>query len=652
MNLHSNQIQFSATRPTHVQFAHEENRTAAAVQALTDVVVRGMEAKAQTDDEIFASQMNTAMNSGLKAIDDAKELNANYDAIGQEAISNYTKMLESAPEDVRTRFLRRNPTAIEDYTLRVDASVALKIKTQLYNKLTNEIPRLASEVVLAPKDKQEALYKTNLSLLQNPNLDVTQVDNLTHELNKLVDRGKIASAIAQKDWSKALALLDNDDVSLTVSPAERMNYKHNIEDAIKAEQKALAEEAEKKLKGEDEKTKALEATIMEAFNTLVSEGRYEDAKKFQSDFVSGEPLYSVTGAKIGDSSAFSRTAKMELSGKMNTSYGKAPGLEYFAAEVQQEYFDMTRPILNDDGNPTNTKVDLVSYSNARALYDSPAKFASLSAEQQGVVTKIVTGYDEMVTESLYPVDYFVQVPILQERAVGDSRMAISPVGDVTPLLMEQIAKRAELSGIPYSFKDLQGNTVVIKPRTNKLSAPQEIEGSFYNMTKVFNERNILGVEVKPGTRASSVLYLALGLGMNSHTVSSSLTNAGAPKATANMLSGAMVQQLNYLLQSGEFDSENISRDTVTQDLNDLLFRINGHDRAKSDVEKITQDSIVDVVLMGVTNPLEMKVRDFKNIEEAYPTQAIGKYVYADTPRTEAQIEERDKAVKAFQKRNK
>lgn len=650
MNLHSNQIQFSAPEPAKAQFAQRENQTAQAIKDMGEVVFRGLEAKAQTDDEIFSSQMTTIGNTGLQTIEDAKERNANYDQFGREAIQSFVSQINSAPEDVRERFLRRNPTAIEDYTLKVEAAVALKTSRQLYNRLTNEIPRLASDVVLAPADQQESKLKTNIALLQNPNLTMEQVDNLTYELHKQVDRGLIASAIAQKDWPTALARLDNDDISFTLSPAERIHYKTNIESAMREEQKAIAEAKKKELEGKTDENEFLEKVILETFNTLVTDGRLEDAKKLQEDFVSGTPFNLITGGTV-NSSPFSRTQKLEISGKMNTAYNKNPSLSYFNAGVQEQYFDTIRPTLNENGDSVNEKVDFVTYSMAKDIYDSPAKFDALTKEQQQVIHKIVDGYTSMVTESLYPVDYFVQVPILQAKDATTSKLVAKPIGNLTNLFREQIAKRADLSGVGFEYETQDGRKMTVLPSTNKLPGPQMVEGTFYNATKVFNDRRVLGVEIKNGTRAASVLYLALGLAMNSDTVTSSLSNAGAPMATANMLSDSLVRTLNDLWQSGKFDSEEVSEATVKQDLADMLFRINGRVRKQSDVEKITQDGIVDTVLLGIKNPLEMEVIKFKNIEDFYPIHATEEYLTSSRrpTTTEAEEDERQNVVKRFRK---
>lgn len=652
MNLHSNQIQFSATRPTHVQFAHEENRTAEAVQALTDVVVRGLEAKAQTDDEIFTSQMNTLKTRGLKEIEDAKELNANYDDIAAKVTEDFQAAIDNAPSDVRARFLSRNPTAVEDFSLSASAAAALKTKNQLYNRYQNEIPRLASEVVLADEDKQEQLFNTNLSILQNPNLDVTQVDNLTHEFRQQVERGMVASAIAQKDWETAATILMNDDQATTISPAEKMHLLQNIQSSAEAERKAKLEEEKKKLEGKDKESEALEAAMLETFAKLVTDGRLEDAKKFQSQFVNGEPLYSTSGAYLGTSSGFSRNAKLEIAGKMDTLYNKNPSNVYFNSAVQQEYIDTVRPALNDDGKVVNEKVDFVTYSMAKELYDSPAKFDALTTEQRATIHKIVNGYASMVTESLYPVDYFVQVPALQEREYGDSRKVVRPIGGLTKLFQEQIAKRGVLSQVGYEYEDDEGRKMTIVPTKTSIDNPQVIEGSFHNATKVFNDRGVIGAKIKDGTRAASVLYTALGLAMNSDSVTKSLTYAGAPHATADMLSSAMVMHLSDLWRNGKFDSEDISEQTVKEDLNSILFKINGRQKQPTDVEKIVQDGIIDVVLLGVTNPVEMQVLEFKNLDSYYPEHYTNKYLTASARPTSDKEEEtqRNEVVERFRKR--
>lgn len=652
MNLHNNQIQFSAARPTHVQFETESSHTAQAAQALAEVVKQSIVAKAEVDDEIFASQMNTLKTKGLKDIEDAKELNANYDDIAAKATEDFKAAIDNAPSDVRTRFLRRNPTAVEDFALTVNAAAALKTKNQLYNRYQNEISRLASEVVLADEDQQERIFNTNLAMLQNPNLDVEQVDNLTHEFRQQVERGMVASAMAQKDWERVATMLSTDDQSVTMSPAEKMHLLQNAQSIAEADRKAKLEEEKKKLEGKDKESQVLENLMLETFSTLVTEGRLEDAKKFQSQFVNGEPMYSVTGDYIGTSAAFSRNAKLEIAGKMDTLYNKNPSNVYFNSAVQQDYMDTVRPALDDNGKVINEKVDFVTYSMAKELYDSPAKFEALTSEQRATISKIVNGYAAMVTESLYPVDNFVTVPALQERAYGDARKVVRPIGGLTNLFQEQIAKRGVLSQVGYEYEDDQGRKMTVVPTKTSVENPQVIEGSFHNATKVFNDRGVIGAKIKEGTRAASALYAALGLAMNSDSVTKSLAYAGAPHATADMLSSAMITHLSDLWRNGLFDSEDISEQTVKEDLNSILFKINGRQKQPTDVEKIVQDGIIDVVLLGVTNPVEMQVLEFKNLDSYYPEHYTGKYLTASARPTSDKKEEtqRNEVVERFRKR--
>lgn len=646
MNLHSNQIQFSATRPIHVQFDQEQNTVAQAAQALTDVVVRGMEAKAQVDDELLSSRLKTAEQAGLDLIENAKETDADYSVYANQAIQGFVSELDSAPEDVRTRFLRRNPTAVEDYTLRVDASVALKTGNQIYNQLDKEVNRLASTVLNAPESQRASLFNSGLAILNNPALSSIQLDNLTYKYRNQVEEGLLNSAILTEDYDTAFKMIDDVEQTSTLSAVERLKYKQDINNTIakkqEAELKAKEEAIEKENKRKEaeiarlekayeladkertrkeqleEKAKAkaekeakerketLSAYITETYADLRRKGDLQGAETFRENVLYGRPVIGDNGQEFGSISMLSAedVASIESKFKQIQSFTEDPTMR---AQAIVRAKSALRPLLTED-------IDGVKYDKAKMndsiFYDLMSIKSDretwnnlLSDEYRTEIERLINGYAAITAESLLPFDLFPSTAIIQDPK---SFYKGAPLGDIGEIIRRQEQRLAGTLGGSANVK----------------AAAQRLDIATDKYNEDFED------EIKPGTRGQALLFSVIGLAStDSSGVSASLKRAGAIKGTNESLSEAFIIHKEALRRIGALDSTDFTEDDVVNDIAILIDLVNNNVKTKiTDENRFTIKAISQTTMMGINNPQDIDASDF-NLDEYYPTKGQAKTKY-------------------------
>lgn len=613
MNLHNNQIQFSAPRPTHVQFAERTNETAGAVKALGDLVIAGVEAKMRTDDELLASRLKTAEQAGLDLIENAKELDADYEAYGDQAMQAFKSELDSASEDARTRFLRRNPTVLENYQLRVDAAVALKTSNQVYNRLKLEIPRLSSTVLNAPKEKQEQELKTAMSILQNPSLSVEQVDSLTYTLRQQVDAGLVETAILHEDWDTALKLLDNEDTTYTLSAPQRLQYKKEILREIESARKKAAEEAEKRAKGTSDADKAkkeqeeyIENTALETYAQLLRQGRADDAESFRQDVMRGNNIRSKDGTVIGSTASLSATKMIELGADMKTLRKKWETSDESTALVRASYRETMRPMLDEEGELDRSKMNDSIYYDLQSMYNNRDMFNNmLSEQQQEQLLDFKAGYLESQAEDLFPANKY-------------------PTGEILLLDGQRYATTHPLGNISQAIAVYSGSW---QPEdiADTLQLKDTGVGNLYALTETYNERH-KDSKLEQGTRGQALLFATVGLGGTSATgIKQSLYSAGAKNADKLDLMEAFIMRKEQLDRAGLLESTNVSTADIVEDIQNMLVYINGFSQPFTESQNLTHSGIAELTINAMKNPKKFKTTGF-NLDKYYSDEYTNKYV--------------------------
>lgn len=641
MNLHNNQIQFSAPKPTHVQFAHRTNETAGAAKALTEVVYRGLEAKAEVDDQLLASRLKTAEQAGLDLIEKAKEKTADYTVYGQQALQAFAYELDAAPADVKERFLRRNPTAVEDYELAVNAAVALKTGNQIYNQLDKEVNRLASTVLNAPAEQRDSLFNAGLSILNNPALSSIQLDNLTYKYSNQVEEGILNTAILTEDYDTAFKMLDDVNVTSTLSTVERLKYKQDINNTIakkqEAELKAKEEAIEKENKRkeaeiaaiekayeradkertrkeqQEEKAKAaaekeakerketLSAYITETYADLRRKGDFQGAEAFRESIRYGreiEGLGSISMLSAED------VAGLESKFKQIQSMTEDPTARALASTQVKS---VMRPLLTEDidgvkydKKKMNDSIfyDLTTIKNDREMWNN-----LLSDTDREEAARLLDGYASVVAESLLPYETFPTTAIATDPK---SFYKFAPLGDIGEIIRRQEQRLVGSLGGSANVK----------------AAAQRLDLATDKYNEEFED------EIKPGTRGQALLFSTIGLASTDDSgVSASLKRAGAIKGDNESLSEAFVLHKESLRRIGALDSTDFTEEDVKNDIAILIDLINNNVPVTiTDENRTTITAISQTTMMGVNNPQDVDISDYR-LEDYYPTSGQAKAKY-------------------------
>lgn len=609
MNLHSNQIQFSAARPTKVQFVEKTNETAGAVKALSELVVSGITAKAEVDDQLLSSRLKTAEQAGLDLIEKAKEIDADYEEYGNRAINGFVSELNSAPEDVKERFLRRNPTAVEDYTLRVGASVALKTGNQIFSRLKLEIPRLSSTVLNAPKEKQQQELRTAMSILQNPNLSVEQVDALTYTLRQQVDAGLVETAILHEDWDTALKLLDNEDTTYTLSAPQRLQYKKEILSEIERARKELEQEAEKPADDLSKAKKAqeeyIENTVKETYAQLLRADRAEDAELFRQDVMKGNDIHTLDGSVIGSTAALSSVKMIELGADLKAIRKKWETSDEATALARASYRDAVRPLLNNDGDFIPTRMNDAIYYDLQGIYNNKDMFNNMLTEtQQEQLLNFKIGYLESQTEDLFPTNKY-------------------PEGEIKLFDEQKYATTHPLGNISQAIAVYSGSWVP-EDVSRSVYLQDTGVGNLYALTETYNKRH-KDSKIEPGTRAQALLFATVGLGGVAATgVRQSLYSAGAKNADRQDLMEAFIMRKEQLDRAGMLESTRFSVDDIIEDIKAMLAYINGFPTTYTKSQDMTHLGVAQLTMNALKNPKKFKMTGF-NLDKYYSDEYTNKY---------------------------
>lgn len=613
MNLHSNQIQFSAARPTKVQFVEKTNETAGAVKALSELVVSGIAAKAEVDDQLLSSRLKTAEQAGLDLIEKAKEIDADYEEYGNRAINGFVSELNSAPEDVKERFLRRNPTAVEDYTLRVGASVALKTGNQIFSRLKLEIPRLSSTVLNAPKEKQQQELRTAMSILQNPNLSVEQVDALTYTLRQQVDAGLVETAILHEDWDTALKLLDNEDTTYTLSAPQRLQYKKEILLEIERARKKAEQEAEEPAesassdlsKAKKEQEEYIVNTVKETYAQMLVANRAEDAEMFRQDVMKGNDIHALDGSVIGSTAVLSSVKMIDLGADLKTIRKKWETSDEATALARASYRDAVRPLLNNDGDFIPTRMNDSIYYDLQGIYNNKDMFNNMLTEtQQEQLLNFKIGYLESQTEDLFPTNKY-------------------PAGEIKLLDEQKYATTHPLGNISQAIAVYSGEWVP-EDVSRSIYLQDTGVGNLYALTETYNKRH-KDSKIEPGTRAQALLFATVGLGGAAATgVRQSLYSAGAKNADRQDLMEAFIMRKEQLDRAGMLESTRFSVDDIIEDIKAMLAYINGFPTTYTKSQDMTHLGVAQLTMNALKNPKKFKTTGF-NLDKYYSDEYTNKY---------------------------
>lgn len=322
MNLHSNQIQFSATRPTHVQFAHEENTIAQAVQGLTSAAMQFVEHKAKVDDVELQQTLDAISAEGLSEISRANPEDNDYSDVKQKYFDRLNEALSNAPSDAQTRFARNNPMYLEKQSVVVNNAIFEKQQALDKVRISNLVPQLASNVTTGASD-----YNTELTKLQEMlrGVDNVYAEEQLHSFNKQISVANINNLIMAGRYSDAQEIINDPVKSPELTPDERITSLAKIQTLITEEQKRREKAAEELKSDVDDQFK--KDLIQEGLATL---NKQDDSYvRFIRALVDNEPVPRADGTFM-DAKDIDPMVRLEVAKTFEASK------DYFSAQRQNQ----------------------------------------------------------------------------------------------------------------------------------------------------------------------------------------------------------------------------------------------------------------------------------------------------------------------------
>lgn len=616
--LHANQIAFQAGDTAKANIAAPKDYMSDALRGLADVADSAAEHMVALEDNLLDQSIRSQLKATKKMIDDAKSLDADYSELRNQAIGEFNSILNGAPEAARRRYLQRYPTVMRDTIMLIDAEIATKVGDQIYTRLNNEIPRMSSEIITSAPEMQEALYNESMALLNNPNLSIAQVENLTQQFRSQVDKGRVLTAISGGDWKTARLLLDNPEATASISAPERASMYNSLAAGMKREQEELAEKFKLEKEAKEGSQKAvLQRVVLDTYKTMIDAGRYADAEAFRSDVFSGRPILAGDGTVLGSTNMWGAEFQSELSGKMSSIAKNDPNMSTRKAVTQSEYFDIVRPALNKDGNIDVAMVTPEIYNNAERFRQNKYTMNYLLDEnQRDQLTEMASAYPAAAVEAFAPVDAFGAVKLsVREPRAKKFHEGVSPIGNTVPVVDKYIS--GKMSGLPLSIRSAY-------PVGEEAAAKQSVAESL----QALKERGFMA-GVKDGTRAYAVYANLVGLASTDESsVQQSLINAGFGSVPIDVVMSAVLRTVGEL-QGARLADDNPTSADIQSDFNRVYELATGRQNNPDENTKKIQDGLFNFALAATLHPDDVSVRTYRNSLKIEDKGEKGGLLYPD-----------------------
>ena len=232
---HKNQVRWEAPEPSKVTLAKPDysyltgalNNLANAADAIAETE------RIRTDDALKAD-LEEQINLANRDIDDARSVDADFDSLGEKALSRIHATLGSYDESAQRRFLDANPHYLDNTQLAVSEKILKRKRDIFENDVENNLPLWTSQAVLkgTPAARQDVIHKIQ-ERLGNISYETT-VNNLIFKANQMMDNASIANLIGKgtdESLAQARAFLSNPETNVTIDAYRRANWVDMVNDA-------------------------------------------------------------------------------------------------------------------------------------------------------------------------------------------------------------------------------------------------------------------------------------------------------------------------------------------------------------------------------------------------------------------------------------
>lgn len=250
--LHKNQVAWEAPEPQKVSLAKPDYSY---LQNALDSLSRDSQYIADAErkrlDDAMAADLTEQLNLANQDIDNERSATADFDSLGEKALSRLQGAFGQYDEATRRRFMENNPHYFDNVQLAISDKILKHQRQVIEAGVENDLPLWTSQAIMigTPQARQDVITKIQ-ERLGNISTEAT-VDNMIFKANTYMDKATVSNLLVtgtDDSLRQAEAFLKTPEVSETLDPIERSNYLSMIKN--KREELFKEKEAKKKA-GED-----------------------------------------------------------------------------------------------------------------------------------------------------------------------------------------------------------------------------------------------------------------------------------------------------------------------------------------------------------------------------------------------------------------
>ena len=421
---HKNQVRWEAPEAQKVTLAKPDYSY---LQGALDNLARAGDAIADTErqmlDDRLKADLDEQLNLANQDIEDARSVTADFDSLGEKALSRIQGTLGQYDEATQRRFLNANPHYLDNTQLAIQEKILKRKRDIFETDVENNLPLWTSQAMIAgtKEARQDVIHKIQESL-GNISYETT-VDNLIFKANQMMDNANIANLISagtEESLKAAEAFLRSPETSVTIDAYKRSGWFGQISDAYARLEKEKAKSAK------EDPTASL---LLDSYIQLKRTGNSAAADDLYRLVVNtNEPIVKTSPAGWGldvngkaipqffDLSKLSATQRADLGLEMNKYKKLDPHEAYKESEYRVAVNDALTNMQIATENKTSDQASIVS--SIEGLMSDPEMFAVLPDGTQDKLVETRDKYLKAGAEALRGHKTFINAVPFAARSIG------------------------------------------------------------------------------------------------------------------------------------------------------------------------------------------------------------------------------------------
>lgn len=421
---HKNQVRWEAPEAQKVNLAKPDYSY---LQGALDNLARAGDAIADTErqmlDDRLKSDLDEQLNLANQDIEDARSVTADFDSLGEKALSRIHGTLGQYDEATQRRFLNANPHYLDNTQLAIQEKILKRKRDIFETDVENNLPLWTSQAMIAgtKEARQDVIHKIQESL-GNISYETT-VDNMIFKANQMMDNANIANLIAagtEESLKAAEAFLKSPETSVTIDAYKRSGWFGQISDAYAR----LEREKAKNVKEDPTASLLLDAYVQlkRTGNSEAADDLYRLVVNTNEAIVRTSPAgwgLDVNGKAIPqyfDLSKMTATQRADLGLEMSKYKKLDPREAYKESEYRVAVNDALTNLQIAAENKSSEQASIVA--NIQSLMGDPEMYSTLPDGTQDRLTEAVDKYVRAGSEALRGHKTFINAIPFAARSIG------------------------------------------------------------------------------------------------------------------------------------------------------------------------------------------------------------------------------------------